>query len=117
MTSSLGEEFSYRYSIPANRETPTFEYTNYTIGGTFKLECLTWLNYLRSRTSTAGPGECDTLTLCGLGSWSGDPTGGVHAVSFQVCTSPQFPYVSVLIDAGSTSNVNTKPLDIAISMP
>jgi len=117
MTSSLGEEFSYTYSIPANRERPTFEYTNYTIGGTFKLECLTWLNYLRSRTSTADPGEFDTLTLGGLGSWSGDPTGGVHAVSFQVCTSPQFPYVSVLIDAGSTSNVNTKPLDIAISMP
>lgn len=117
ITSSLGQEFSYKYSIPAGREKPTFEYTNFTIGGTFELDCLTWLNYLRSRTSTAAPGECDTVTICGLGRWSGDPTGGVHVLSFQLCTSPRFPYVSVLIDGGTTSNVNTKPADIAITMP
>ena len=116
-TSSKGQEFSYEYRIPEDRVQPMFEFTNHTTGGTFKLECLTWLNYLRSRTCDAPPGEFDTVTLCGLGRWSGDKEDGLHVASVQICTSRQFPYVSVLIDGGATSNVNTKPAEMALSMP
>ncbi|MCX6543974.1 MAG: hypothetical protein NTV05_06115 [Acidobacteria bacterium] len=119
ITSSNGQEFSYKYEIPEGRAKPFFEFTNHALGGTFKLNCLTWLHYLRSRTSKAAPGECDTVTFSGLGSWSLDPTNGVHIAVVQICTSPEFPYVSVIIDPGwySISNVNTKPKDMAISLP
>ena len=78
ITSSFGEEFSYKYSIPEEGEKPFFEYTNYAIGGTFRLECLTWLNYLRSRTSSGSCRRVRHGDVYGLGSWSNDPTGGVH---------------------------------------
>jgi hypothetical protein len=117
LTSSFGEEFSYKYVIPQQGGTPFFEYTNYANGGTFKMVCLTWLNYLRSRTSTAPAGEYDTVTFTGLGSWSNDPTGGVHVACAQFCTSPQFPYLSILIDFGTASNVDTKPVDHELTMP
>lgn len=117
--SSNGQEFSYKYEFPEGRGKPFFEFTNHALGGTFKLECLTWLHYLRSRTSKAAPGECDTVTFTGLGSWSLDAANGEHLAAVQICTSPEFPYVSVIIDPGwySTSNVNTKPKDLEIALP
>ncbi len=117
LVSSHDEEFSYRYAIPADRGPVAFEYTNVATGGTFRLECLTWLAYLNSRTSKAVPGDYDTVTICGLGRWSGDPANGVHALSAQICTSAERPYVSILIDGGLTSNVNTKPPKIEDTMP
>ena len=67
----------------------------------------------------AAPGECDTVTFSGIGTWSLDPDNGVHIAVVQICTSPEFPYLSIIIDPGwySTSNVNTKPKDMAITMP
>jgi hypothetical protein len=117
LVSSQEQEFSYRFSIPAGRGKPEFEYTNFTIGGTFRLECLTWLNYLNSRTSAAAPGDYDTITFTALGSWSKDPTNRIHIASVQICTSAEWPYASVLIDGGLTSNVNTRPVQIQNSMP
>ena len=119
IVSSNGQEFSYKYEIPEGRGKPFFEFTNHALNGTFKLDCLTWLHYLRSRTSKAAPGECDTVTFSGLGSWSLDPAGGAHIAVVQICTSPEFPYASVIIDPGwySTSNVNTKPKEMEISLP
>ena len=35
----------------------------------------------------------------------------------QVSTSAQYPYVSILIDGGETSNVNTKPERLEDTMP
>jgi len=117
--SSNGQEFSYKYEIPEGHGKPCFEFTNHAEGGTFKLECLTWLHYLRSRTSKAAPGECDTVSFSGLGSWSLDPANGEHIAVVQMCTSPECPYVSVIIDPGwySTSNVNTKPKELESSLP
>jgi hypothetical protein len=75
------------------------------------------VGFLNSRTAKSRPGEFDTITLTGLGTWSGDPTGTLHVGTAQICSSPDVPYVTIQIDGGMTSNVNTKPEDAASVLP
>jgi hypothetical protein len=114
---SSGEEFSYSYSIPSGDTPASFEYENHTKGGTFRMQCLTWVGLINSKTSACSMGDCDTVTFSGLGTWSKDPTGAPHVAAVQVSTSARFPYVSILIDGGSTSNANTKPANVDDTMP
>ncbi|HEY1379877.1 MAG TPA: hypothetical protein VGF55_23955 [Gemmataceae bacterium] len=108
---SNGNRFSYRYRIPADptRERASFEYTNRAQGGTFRMTGLAWVSFTHSRTSPAAASGCDTVTFTGYGIWSRDRPDRLHVATVQVSTARGAPYVSIQIDGGLVSNVNTKP--------
>ncbi len=114
---SIGDEFSYSYAIPAGAGTASFEYVNHTKDATFRMQALTWVGFINSRTAEAAPGEYDTITFAGIGTWSKDPGDASHIATVQVSTSDRFPYVTILIDGGHTSSVNTKPANVEDTMP
>ena len=117
---STGEEFSYCYSIAADpaQEAPFFEYTNHSQQeGTFRLTSLAWVSFLNSLGSRTQPGEFDTLTFTGYGVWSLDGGRKPRVVAVQISTTPEWPYVSIQIDGGLVSNVNTKPADEKVALP
>jgi hypothetical protein len=111
VVASNGNRFSYRYAIPLDpaRERAVFEYTNHTQGGTFRMHGLAWHSFTHSRTRSMKLGESDTVTFTGYGTWSKDPNDNLHVATVQVSTSREYPYVSIQIDGGLVSNVNTKP--------
>ena len=116
--SSIRQKFSYAYKIPcdpAAADDAFFEYTNHDDDGTFKLTRLSYVKGSNSRRSTAGDGEADTITFGGFGTWSKD--SDLHQVSVHISTSEDEPYVGIQVDGGTTSNVNTKPKDIAATIP
>jgi len=67
---------------------------------------------INSRTSHAAPGDYDTVTFAGFGTWSKD--SNPHIANVQISLSPDFPYVHVLIDGGSVSQANTKPAGVPL---
>ena len=118
MTSSIGQEFQYRYSIasdPEKADEAFFEYANEKDKGTFKLTRLSWVRATNSRGSEARDGEADTITFGGFGTWSKDDD--LHQVSVQISTAAAAPYVGIHVDGGTTSNVNTKPKNIDDTLP
>ena len=117
VAASSGDEFSYTYAVPGGPGSASFEYTNHATDATFRMQGLLWVGCLNSRTSSAAPGDYDTITFSGYGTWSKDPSGAPHVASVQVSTSARFPYVSILIDGGATSNVNTRPANVADTLP
>jgi hypothetical protein len=110
---SFGDRFSYSYSIPCDPsgEPAFFEYTNFnpTRGGTFKMENLASVTCTHSPSSNLPPGIYDTVAFTGFGTWSED--GDRHVATVQISTAPDAPYVTILIDGGTLSNVNTKPIE------
>jgi hypothetical protein len=116
---STGQVFSYRYVIPADprRDEAFFEYVNHTQGGTFRLLSLAWVSFFNSPGPEAGEGEYDTVTFTAYGTWSLDPKPAPHVATVQFSTAPEAPYVSIQIDGGQTSNVNTKPANIEDARP
>jgi hypothetical protein len=116
MTASNGVDFSYRYDIASGPGESSFDFTDITFGGTFRMTRLTWVDVLNSRTSAAAEGDYDTMTFSGFGTWSEDP-GGLHVVTVHVSTSPAHPYVSILIDGGATRNLNTRPPNRDLTLP
>ncbi len=117
MTASNCVDFSYRYSITNGPGESSFELEDITGGGRFQMTRLTWVDMLNSRGSVAPPGEFDTLSFTGLGTWSEDAAGGLHTAAVQVSTSPGHPYVTILIDGGYTRNLNTRPPNRDIILP
>jgi hypothetical protein len=117
LRSSIGKEFSYRYSLPLDPTQPgaRFEYTNHSEGGTFTLTNLSWFSPTYSRESAAADGEADVVTFGGFGRWSLDSE--LHQVSVHISVAEDARYVGIQIDGGVTSNVNTKPADIRVTMP
>lgn len=116
LVSSTGEEFSYRLSIAAGAADSgqvLFEYENHSEKAHFVLRSLSWLALSRSRGATGAP---DTATLTGFGVWSRAPRE-THQIAVHVSTAPHAPYVGILVDGGNLSNVNTKPEDIASTIP
>ena len=117
--SSFGERFTFSYSLPCDASTrqASFEYTNQATGktgGTFKMNNLAAVSCQNSLTSTQRPGNYDTVTFSGYGSWSKDDPDTLHLATVQISTAPDAPYISILIDGGTLSNVNTKPAEIPI---
>jgi hypothetical protein len=111
-TASTGVEFSYNYSIPCDPvgKTAFFEYTNFDSGedgGAFAMYRLASVTCTKSRGSQLPEGEYDTVTFTGFGSWSKD--GDPHLATVQFSQSPTQPYITIQIDGGFTSNVNTRP--------
>jgi hypothetical protein len=117
VTASSGDDFTYRYDISPDAVSPVFEYTNITRGGTFKMRSLAWVDFINSHRSTAPAGDYDTISFTGFGEWSEDPSKGAHTATVQISNSPVYPYVSILIDGGSTSNVNTRPVNRELTIP
>ncbi|OFW35927.1 MAG: hypothetical protein A3J28_10430 [Acidobacteria bacterium RIFCSPLOWO2_12_FULL_60_22] len=122
--SSIGDRFSYSYSIPCNPagESFSFEYTNFnpgTSGGTFRMNRLAAVHCVNSRTSTLPPGDYDTVTFSGFGTWSKDkPDSAPRFVTGQISTSPQLPYVGILVfqnpdkdDNPILSSANIRPAE------
>jgi hypothetical protein len=109
VVASNGQRFSYSYAIPGypSGKPASFEYVNETTGGTFRMESLTWVNFSNGGRDCA-PGECEVITFTGIGLWSHD-TQRPHVALVQVSTAPSMPYVTIQIDGGLVSNVNTKP--------
>lgn len=98
--SPTGDRFSYRYSV-SNRcnDTCEFEYTNHTQQGTFRLTQIGYVAFTG--------GEPETVTFSGFGRWSRDNSNRLRHASVQVSTNVKQPYVSILVDGGQVSNVNT----------
>ena len=113
--SSIGDLFSYNYSVPCNgtQGDASFSYTNNNgsgkaaNSGTFKMESLVSVSCINSRNSRAAVGDYDTVTFTGFGTWSQDSQP--HAATVQVSTAPDAPYVHIMIDGGFLSQANTKP--------
>jgi hypothetical protein len=68
---------------------------------------LVWVSFSNANRA-AKPGECDCVTFTGIGLWSKDMKGP-HMCTVQISTAAEAPYVSILLDGGMLSNVNTKP--------
>ncbi|HKI03134.1 MAG TPA: hypothetical protein VKK31_14250 [Thermoanaerobaculia bacterium] len=117
--SSTGDEFSYRYSIPADPAAggAVFEYTDHAQEGTFRLHTLSWVSFLHSLKSPAGTGRPDTVTFSGYGTWSLDGGRTPHAVTAQIAHPPGPSYVSIQLGAAQISNVNTKPVNEKDALP
>ncbi|MBK9170625.1 MAG: hypothetical protein IPM24_24620 [Bryobacterales bacterium] len=122
--SSLGDRFSYSFSVPcqASGQTATFEYTNNNAGrsgGTFRLERLAHVSCVPSPRSQLAAGDGDIVTFTGFGSWSKDGPGDApRFVSVQISTAPGEPYVGILVyqDPDELNDVilssaNTKPAE------
>ena len=116
---STGDAFSYDYSIPCDPvgRDASFRYTNNNTqdGGTFEMYSLAAVSCTNSRGSKLPEGQYDTVTFTAFGSWSTDEDP--HLATVQFSTAPNAPYISVIIDGGLTSNVNTKPANIEDSLP
>ncbi|OFW30306.1 MAG: hypothetical protein A3H97_09495 [Acidobacteria bacterium RIFCSPLOWO2_02_FULL_65_29] len=115
VVASTGDEFSYSYRLPAGDGQASFEYVNHTKDATFRMQGLLWAGFINSRT--AAPGDYDTLSFGGIGTWSKDPGDQSHIATVQVSTSAKFPYVTIMVDGGRTSSVNTKPANVDDTMP
>ncbi|MEX2260645.1 MAG: hypothetical protein WD696_01775 [Bryobacteraceae bacterium] len=124
VTSSLGESFSYSYSIACDPTSAasSFEYTNSSAGstgGTFRMTRLAAVNCINSRNSRLPPGDYDTVTFSGFGTWSkDDPDATPRLATVQISTAADAPYVGILVyqnpDAQSNvilSSANTKPAE------
>jgi hypothetical protein len=115
-TSSIGDKFTYQYSIPCNPSQAsniTFSYSNtgsMGFAGSFTLNNPASVRCFNTRTSTQPAGGYDIASFSGFGTWSGDSTGGLHLVNFLINTGAIPQYVSIFIDGGLTSQANTKPL-------
>ncbi len=129
-TSSINQEFEYRYHVDLESSEVFFEYKNLDddVAGSFKLHQVSWISASSSPHSTSGPGEVDTVTFNGFGTWS--PAGkknkkkasessniDLHQVAVHISSSTVDPYVGIQVDAGKTSDVNTKPEKIEDSIP
>jgi hypothetical protein len=119
VTASTGALFSYRYFLPGDstRRKAFFEYVNHTQDGTFRMRALAWCAFTHSLGSKLKSRESDTVTFAGFGSWSKSDPNRLHIATVQVSTAQQSPYVSIQIDAGLVSNVNTKPTDDGATLP
>ncbi len=111
---STGEIFTYRLSIPGNKGGGYFDYTNHSRGGTFRMSHLLWRCLQRSSADGGDAGRADTMSadtvsFTAVGRWSLDDSGQLHTAAVHLSTNPRAPYVSILIDGGAVSNVNTKP--------
>jgi hypothetical protein len=111
LLSSASEQFSYKYEICGDpgRKRASFEYTNHTLNGVFKLKSLTWVSFVNSRGGRGPADGYDTVSFAGFGTWSRDGEATLHVVCVQISEAKPLPYVSIQIGGGRVSNVNTKP--------
>jgi hypothetical protein len=109
VAASNGQRFSYSYAIPADpaSKPAAFEYRNETTGGAFHMDSLVWVSFSNSNGAGCADG-CEVVTFTGIGVWDQDPSTP-RVATVQISTAPDLPYVTIQIDGGAISNVNTKP--------
>jgi hypothetical protein len=101
--SSLGDRYTYSYSIPCDPAgaAASFEYTNGNAGssgGTFKMNRLASATCLNSRGSRLPPGQYDSVAFSGFGTWSKDPADSdPRFATVFVSTAADAPYSGVLV--------------------
>lgn len=105
LTSSIGDVFSYNFSVACNPvgQPFSFVYTNNNggpSGGTFTMEHLVSVNCTNSAVSTNGPGSYDIIQVAGFGSWSKDPVVGP--------TQAELPTQLRFLSASISVNPNNK---------
>ncbi|MEQ1828521.1 MAG: hypothetical protein ABL921_21340, partial [Pirellula sp.] len=106
--SNSGDRFSYQFSISNHlHEKSTFEYTNHSQNGQFRMSSLAWLRFNNSKHNRND--GYDMVTFSGFGRWNLDKNDRQHIASVQISTASDRPFVSILIDGGNVSNVNTRP--------
>lgn len=112
--STFGETFSYNYSVPCagTGSTTTFTYTNggqVSIGhaGTFTANRLAAVSCINSLNSTQATGNYDDIEFTVYGTWTAD--SNEHIATVNVSTNPAAPYISILVDGGTTSNADIAP--------
>lgn len=115
---SNGQRFSYSYAIPSDHSSKraAFEYRNETTGGGFRMDSLLWVSFSNSNGGGCPDGECEVVTFTGIGLWEPDPSRP-HLATVQISTAAQLPYVTIQIDGGTASNVNTKPPKTVLPLP
>jgi hypothetical protein len=119
LVSSINQVFSYNYSMSCDPAVPTgqFDYTNFDLthyGGTFHLENVASVSCTNSKYSWSAPGDYDTISFVGYGTWSPDTTNGRHVVAVHISEQPDTPlYVSIQVD-GNLSKVHLKPSEDTI---
>jgi hypothetical protein len=107
---SVGDRFSFRYSIPAKQgKRAVFEYENHSQNGSFRMHSLAWASFTNSTKSCANGHGYDTVTFSGWGVWTKDGVRSIQQVAAQISTSPDHPYLGIQIGLTEVSNVNTKP--------
>jgi hypothetical protein len=107
--SSIGARFSYEYSVASDGpfQPARFRYNNELKNAAFELlpGGLSAVTFHQS-----GPGEntrADTVTFTGFGTWTIGTCRSLQQATVQVSTTPRAPYVSILIEGGRVSSVNT----------
>lgn len=125
--SSIKDNVSYSFSIPCNPAGAPFSFT-YTngnsgaSGGTFTMKSLAAVNCSNSLLSTARPGDYDTISISGFGTWSKDKADALpRLATANISLAPGAPYFGILVyqnpDADQTlvvSTANNKP-DVVIA--
>ena len=106
----LRDDLAVSFPGSEARSRPTFEYTNHSQQGTFRLRTLNWLRLGNTPRDHRGGGH-DTVTFTGMGIWSKDGVDSVRAATVQITDAPTFSYVGIQIGGGRVSNVNTKPVN------
>jgi hypothetical protein len=116
LTASNDETFSFRYAIPGSPagKPASFEYVNHTKGATFQMDSLLWVSFMSS-DRPARNGQPEIVSFTAMGRWSADEAR--HVATVQISTAPDRPYVSILVDGGQTSNVNTRPARAVVPQP
>ncbi len=111
VVSSHGESFDYNASIPCSGNgNSSFVYTSHATdatGGVFTMQNLASVACFNSLTSTQKAGGYDTIQFSAFGKWSHD--SNPHVATVQISIAADAPYVSIQVDGGSLSVVNTKP--------
>ncbi|HWF09712.1 MAG TPA: hypothetical protein VG297_14685 [Bryobacteraceae bacterium] len=100
-TSSIGDTFSYNFSVACNPIGKPFSmtYTNNNTGpsgGTFTMKHIVSVSCTNSKVSTAAPGNYDQISITGFGSWSKDPVLG--ATQADLPTQLRFIAASISVD-------------------
>jgi hypothetical protein len=107
LLSANGDRFSFRYSVSNDRRSPsTFEYVNHSQAASFQMSCLIAVSFTHSRS---GGDDHDIVTFAGYGDWSRDRPDAQRLATVQVSSAKSRRYVSIMIDGGRVSNVNTIP--------
>jgi hypothetical protein len=125
MRATSGDDFSYRYRIPADpvNQEAIFEYENHTQEGKFRMHSLAWVDFSNSGATPSSRALYDTVTFSGYGIWTKDDiwsnvtTNTLLQASVQITTAPDKPYTGISIAYNVVSNVHTKPENEADALP
>ena len=109
---TTNEVFSYRFAIPARpsvNDAGSFEYTNHSDDdATFTSAFITSSAVFTADARSDGASR-RVVNFTAVGYWSRDSMEGPHFATVEISGADSNRYVSIQIDGGHLSNVNTQP--------